>query len=294
MELGYVGLGNMGGALNRRLMRAHTMRVFDLNPERVQEFGADGAVPAQNLKALAAQSDMVMTCLPTSNHVQQAIFGPGGLAEGMKPGSIIADMTTGDPNMTRAMATELATRGITLIDAPVSGGPHGANAGTIAIMVGAPDDIFAKVKPVFEVISPNIFHCGGVGNGHVVKLVNNIVLAGVRAITFEAIAMGVKNGLTLQTCAEVLAKGSGRSSITENSLPKMLAGDTSVSFTLALMHKDAKLATQLGAESETPMPIAGLIRETYQSAINELGSEQDVNAMVQMFERQAKISITGY
>ena len=291
MELGYVGLGNMGGALNRRLMRERKMRVYDLNPAAVERHVSEGAAPTQDLVSLGAACDMVMTCLPTSDHVRAAIFASGGLAENMRPGTIIADMTTGDPNATRAMAAELAARNITLIDAPVSGGPHGADAGTIAIMVGAPDAIFAKVRPVFEVISPNIFHCGDVGTGHVVKLVNNVILAGIRTVTFEAVAMGMKNGLTLETIATVLAKGSARSSVTEGALPKLVAGDKSVSFTLGLMHKDVRLATQIGAESGAPMPMAGLVRETFQTALNELGSDQDVNAMVHLFERQSAVKI---
>src|SRR5271170_1309778 len=211
MNLGYVGLGKMGGALARRLMKQHTLRAHDLRPEIVQEFAAAGAVPAQNLRALADSCDLVMTCLPTSNQVRDVIFGEAGLATHLKPGSIIADITTGDPPATRAMAAELKARNIALIDAPVSGGPHGAEAGTIAIMVGAPDALFARIKPILATISPNIFHTGDVGTGHLMKLVNNVIGAGVRAITFEAIAMGIKNGLSLKTCAEVLHKGSARS-----------------------------------------------------------------------------------
>ena len=101
MELGYVGLGNMGGALAKRLMRERKLRVFDLSPDAVSAFAEDGAIPTQDLKSLAAESDFVMTCLPTSQHVEQAVFGDGGLAEGLQPGSILADMTTGDPDMTR-------------------------------------------------------------------------------------------------------------------------------------------------------------------------------------------------
>jgi len=215
MDLGYIGLGNMGGALARRLLREHKMRVFDLRPEVVARFADAGAVPTQSAQALARESDMVMTCLPTSAEVHDVLFGEGRVAEILRPGQIFADMTTGDPNETREMAARLAEKGVQMIDAPVSGGPHGANAGTIAIMVGAPADIFAKVKPVFETISPNIFHTGGVGTGHVMKLVNNVISAGVRAVTFEALAMGIKNGLSLETCTAVLQKGSGRSATTE-------------------------------------------------------------------------------
>lgn len=292
MQLGYVGLGNMGGALARRLLLKNKMRVFDLRPEVTADYAKRGGIATQSPKALAAESDLVMTCLPTSKEVREAIFGTDGLAAGMKPGGVIADMTTGDPNATRAMAAELKARGITLIDAPVSGGPHGADAGTIAIMIGAPADLFARVKPVFDAISPNIFHCGDVGAGHVMKLVNNVIAASVRAVTFEAVAMGIKNGLSIGACAEVLAKGSARSYSTEVTLPKLAkGGDIRTHFTLGLMHKDVRLATELGIASASPMPVSNLVREIFQVALNDLGAEDDVNHLIRIMERQTKVRI---
>jgi 3-hydroxyisobutyrate dehydrogenase len=288
MQLGYVGLGNMGAALARRLLRKDKMRVYDLRPEAMARLADQGGIASQSPRALAAESDLVMTCLPTSKEVQQAIFGSDGLASGLKQGSIVADMTTGDPNATREMAKELAKSGITLIDAPVSGGPHGADAGTIAIMVGAPAEAYARVQPVFETISPNIFHCGDVGTGHTMKLVNNVVAASVRMATFEAVTMGIKNGLSLETCARVLAKGSARSYTTEITLPKFVKGELKTNFTLALMHKDVRLATELGVASASPMPVCSLVREIFQIALNEQGAESDVNTLIRLHERQSK------
>src|SRR5262249_43515109 len=238
---------------------------------------------------LAADSDLVMTCLPTSKEVQDAIFAGDGLAAGLKKGSIIADMTTGDPNATRAMARDLATAGITLIDAPVSGGPHGADAGTIAIMVGAAAEVYAQVQPIFASISPNIFHCGAIGNGHTMKLVNNVVAASVRAATFEAVTMGIKAGLSLETCAMVLAKGSARSYTTEITLPKFVTGELKTNFTLGLMHKDVRLATELGVASAAPMPVCNLVREIFQTAVNEQGADADVNCLVHLNDRRAEV-----
>jgi 3-hydroxyisobutyrate dehydrogenase len=289
MQLGYVGLGNMGAALARRLLRKDKVRIYDLRPEMMTKLADLGGIASQNPKALAAQSDVVMTCLPTSKEVHQVIFGSDGLAAGMRKGGIIADMTTGDPKATRAMAEELAKSGLTLIDAPVSGGPHGADAGTIAIMVGASSDIYARVLPVFETISPNVFHCGDVGAGHAMKLVNNIVAAGVRMVTFEAVTMGIKSGLSLETCARVLAKGSARSYTTEITLPKFVKGELKTNFSLALMYKDARLATELGIANASPMPVCNLVREILQIAVNELGGESDINCLIHLHERQSKV-----
>lgn len=293
MRLGYIGLGNMGGALARRLLRQHQMRVFDLRPEVVGRFAALGGVPAQNAQALVRDSDMVMTCLPTSQHVRDVLFGEGRAAEALQPGQIWADMTTGDPGETRDMAARLKEKGVEMIDAPVSGGPYGADAGTIAIMVGAPQALFDRVKPVFEVISPNIFHTGDVGTGHTMKLVNNVIAAGIRAVTFEAVAMGVKSGLTLDVLTRVLQKGSGRSATAELALPKLQKNDFSVSFTLALMHKDVRLATKLGMDSNAPMVLANVVRELFQTVINEHGADQDTSTLIKLYERMAGVPIAG-
>jgi 3-hydroxyisobutyrate dehydrogenase len=292
VQLGFVGLGAMGGALARRLMLKNKLAVHDLRAQVVADFASKGGIAAKTPGAMAAECDLVMTCLPTSNEVRAAIFGPDGLAAGMKRGGIIADMTTGDPNATRAMAAELKEKGITLIDAPVSGGPHGADAGTIAIMIGAPADLYDRVKPLFEMISPNVFHCGDVGAGHVMKLVNNVIAASVRAVTFEAVAMGVKNGLTIDKCAEVLHKGSARSYSTEITLPKLAkGGDIRTNFTLALMHKDVRLATELGLSSAMPMPISNLVKEVFQTTINDQGAGEDVNMMIRTIEKLGKVKV---
>jgi 3-hydroxyisobutyrate dehydrogenase len=232
-----------------------------------------------------------MTCLPTSAGVRDVLFGEGRVAEVLQPGQIPADMTTGDPGEPRDMAGHLAEKGMQMIDAPVSGGPQGANAVTIAIMVGASAELFPKVKPIFERISPNIFHTGGVGTGHVMKSLNNVISAGGRAVTFEALAMGIKNGLSLETCTAVLQTGSARSATTELALPKLLKGDFSVGFTLALMHKDVRLATKLGNDRATSMVLANIVRELFQTMISERGADKDTQTLVKLFERNAGVAI---
>ena len=201
MKLGFIGLGSMGGAIARRLLESHPLCVHDLQPDAVDALAALGATPAAGPAEVAAASDIVLTCLPTSDEVRSVIFDAGGVAGSMADGGVIADMTTGDPVATRDMARSLAERGISLIDAPVSGGPDGAAAGTLAIIVGAPDDLFETCRPVFASISPNVFHAGDVGAGHTMKLVNNTISAGNRAIAFEAVSLAV----SFRSTAPVLA-----------------------------------------------------------------------------------------
>jgi 3-hydroxyisobutyrate dehydrogenase len=294
MNIGYVGLGNMGGALARWMQLSRPLRVYDLRPESVSALVDKGAIATQDGASLARESDVVMTCLPTSQNVREAIFGAGGLLEGLAPGKIIIDQTTGDPNETRAMAAELRAHGVEFVDAPVSGGIRGADAGTIALMVGASDELFAKVRPVLELISPNIFHCGGTGNGHVMKLVNNVTSACIRAATYEAVSMGAKNGLSLATMAEVMNKGTSYSSTTANHMPKLLSGSRDVNFALGLMLKDVRLATQLGIDSGAPMMIGNMVRGMLQSASYDMGPDVDMNEIIRPIQKAANVTVVDW
>jgi 3-hydroxyisobutyrate dehydrogenase len=292
MEVGYVGLGSMGGGIVRRMLLSRKLRVYDLVPSRVAVMVDAGAQAAQNLAALAEASDVVCLCLPTSADVRTAIFGEHGLASGLKPGMLLADMTTGDPLATKAMAKELAAQGVELIDAPVSGGPDGAAAGTLAVMVGASAAQFAKIKPVFESIGPNIFHMGDVGAGQTMKLVNNLLLAGCKAMTYEVMALGAKNGLDPKLCAQVLQKSSGRNATTERTLQGNVDGVFRGTFSLGLMTKDVRLANQLGRDTGVPMLLGRLVEELHQIAMNGHGGSADANIIIRDFEARSGTRIT--
>jgi 3-hydroxyisobutyrate dehydrogenase len=292
MDVGYVGLGSMGGAIARRMLLTRKLRVYDLVPQRAAALTEVGAVPAQDLSSLAAASDLVCLCLPTSTEVREAIFGAAGLAASLKPGAIVADMTTGDPLATKAMARELSGRGIHMIDAPVSGGPDGAAAGTLAIMVGASPDLFAKVQPVFEGISPNVFHMGEVGAGQTMKLVNNLLLAGCKAMTYEVMALAVKNGLDARLCAQVLQKSSGRNATTERTLLGNIDGNFRGTFSLGLMTKDVRLANQLGQDTGVPMLLGRLVQELHQLALLSHGAQADANILIRDFEARSATRVT--
>ncbi len=288
MTTGYVGLGNMGGALARRLTLQGELHVFDANPVAVQALAEAGATPAADLAAIGATCDVVFVCLPTSDHVRTVLFGPGGLGETANRGTIVIDQTTGDPRATRSMAAELAARGLTLIDAPVSGGAAGAAAGTIAIMVGASETDFARIVGLLKGISPNIFHAGGVGAGHTVKLVNNLVSGTQRLLTMEAIALAVKNDVDPAIAVDILAAGGARNAYLEKFMKaKILKGDLAPGFTLALAHKDVRLACQLGSETGVPMFLGNVTRELLQLCISQMGPQAEVDTAALVFDELA-------
>lgn len=292
MDIGYVGLGSMGGAIAKRMLLQRKLRLYDLDPKRAAALAPAGGVPAQSLSALAAQSDLVCLCLPTSADVRTAIFGEDGLAAGLRAGSIVADMTTGDPLQTKAMAAELAKRGVEMIDAPVSGGPDGATAGTLAIMVGGTKEQFARVKPQFETVGPNVYHMGDLGAGQTMKLVNNLLMAGCKAMTYEVMALAAKNGLDPKLAGEVLQKSSGRNGTTERTLQGTLDGQFRGTFSLGLMTKDVRLATQLGRDTGVPMLLGRLVEELHQVAMLNHGGNADSNILIRDFEARSHTRIT--
>jgi 3-hydroxyisobutyrate dehydrogenase len=288
MKIGYIGLGSMGGALARRLQLTHPLMVYDQNEDAVRRMVEAGAKRSGSLAELGSECEIIFLCLPTSDHVRSVIFGDKGLATSAKPGTLIVDQTTGDPTITRAMAQQLAGAGVQLIDAPVSGGPQGADAGTIAIMVGASESHYRLVSPVLEAISPNIFHAGDVGAGHVAKLANNLLSAGQRLLSLEAVALAVKNGLEPKRAVDIMLAGSGRNFYMEKFMHShILSGKLNSGFTVGLLHKDVKLACKLAVDSEIAMIFGSLVREFYQMTLNEMGADTQVNAVALLIDRLA-------
>jgi 3-hydroxyisobutyrate dehydrogenase len=292
VTIGYVGLGNMGGALAGRLQLQHRLTVHDRDEAAVRRLTDAGAIACANLPDLASRCGLILLCLPTSDQVHEVIFGEDGLAGSLKAGTLIVDQTSGDPTATRAMAADVSRLGAELIDAPVSGGVQGAEAGTIAIMVGASPELYARVHPVLTAISPNVFHTGGVGTGHTMKLVNNLLSCAQRLLTFEGTALAAKNGIEPRTAVEILLASGGRNGFLEQVMgPHVVNGELGAGFTLGLAHKDVRLACQLGLDSEVPMFFGNLTRELYQLCISELGRDAKVDTAALVVDRLARTQV---
>ena len=285
-RIGYVGLGVMGGALARRLLRDYKLTVFDLSPDRCAEFAALGATVAGSPAEVGAASDIVLTCLPTSAQVRDVIFGDNhGLIRGLRSGGLIVDQTSGATAATRAFAAELEGTGIELIDAPVSGGPRGADAGTIAIMVGGTPQQFVRVAPVLAVISPNTAHVGPLGAGHTLKAVNNMMSAANRLLAFEAVAIAAANGLDPVIVVDMINKSSGRNSATMAVFPNnIFTDDFEARFTLALMEKDVALAAELAGNGFEHLTLTPLILRNYRMGIERFGRNGDIHDMLRFYE----------
>ncbi len=285
MRVGFIGLGNMGAPLARRLIGEHEMVVYDRDPAVLAGFESSGVVTAGSLSDLARRANIVLTCLPTSAHLEALLFGEQSLASVLERGTLVVDMTTGDPAATREMAARLRERSIELIDAPVSGGPRGADAGTIAIIVGGTTDQFERASRVLDSISCNVMHAGGVGTGHAVKVGNNLLNLVCRLATFEAVSLLVRAGVTPETAVSIIQKSSGRSYATEITLPdNILSGKMKQGFSMGLMHKDASLALAIADELAVPMPIGREAFDALGQALAEQGPQADMSEVALIYE----------
>lgn len=293
VNIGYVGLGDMGGPLATRLVANHALHVFDLNPAAVASLEEAGAMPADSLTSLAETCSIVLLCLPTSAHVRAVVLGEGGLADALAPGSLIIDQTSGDPTVTRDLASDLAQRKIGLVDAPVSGGAPAALAGTISIMLGAADDHLIQAVEVLELISSTVTHLGPVGAGHTMKLVNNLLSCSQRLLSLEAIALATKNGVDPTIAVDVLSKGGGRNAYLELQGHKILAGDRDRGFSLGLAHKDLVLACELASKVGVPTFYGSLSRDLYQTAISTLDRSSHVENIAAFVESIADVSLVS-
>ncbi|CAN7480100.1 NAD(P)-dependent oxidoreductase [Variovorax sp. LjRoot84] len=288
VHVGYIGLGAMGGALARRLIGTCRLHVWDLNPQTASRFEAAGAVVAPTAAEVARQCKIVLLCLPRSSDVHHLMFGPEGMAEALAPGSIVIDQTSGVPEETRAIARELALRGVVMLDAPVAGGVAAAEEGRITMMVSGPDSAFQQVAHVLNAISPTVVRCGErLGDGQAIKMLNNAMNAACRLATLEVVAMGRKQGLSLAAMTEAINQSTGRSRISQVALPALLAGKPSSDFALPLMVKDVDQAIHLSMKAGAPIPIAGVARALLQIGVNTVGPKARLEDMIGLIESMA-------
>lgn len=291
-NLGFVGVGRMGGRMTRRLLEAgYSLTVFDTSEEVLQPLLEKGAQRADSPAAVASAAEVVLASLPTPPVVQAVALGPKGIAEGTKV-KIFVDVSTTGSTYAKRVAEGLAAKGITAVDAPVSGGIAGAERGTVAVMVSCDDATFATVKPALEVIG-KVFHVGKrPGQGQTMKLMNNLLSATAMAITSEAVVMGVKAGLDPKQIIDVLNAGSGRNSATQDKFPKcVLPRSFDFGFAIGLLNKDIRLCMEEAEALGVPMVVGSAVRQLLSIATSSEGAEADMTDLVKTVERWAGVRV---
>jgi 3-hydroxyisobutyrate dehydrogenase len=244
--VGFVGVGNMGGRMTRRLIAAgHDVLAVDASPARVAECGAR---PAGSLAELAATCDVIMLSLPDSPVIERVIRGDDGLLAAARTGQVIVDLSTADPQSTVRLHADLAARGVQFLDAGISGGAAAADKGTLTLMVGGDADALATVRPLLNAFSAHVHHMGASGAGHVTKILNNFLNGVTLAATAEVMVAGKKAGLDLAQLLEVINTSSGVSFASLNRFPRIITGDyLEGGLTGKLMAKDVRLYVDLVA-----------------------------------------------
>ncbi|MCH1558945.1 MAG: NAD(P)-dependent oxidoreductase [Alphaproteobacteria bacterium] len=285
-KIGFIGLGNMGKPLAERLLKKYQLYVYDLDTKNLKYFLDKGAIACSNPSDLARNTSRIFLCLPTSIVVEKVIYGESGLLETASKGSFIIDMTTGEPEISRKISKALQSKEINFIDAPVSGGPKGANQGNIAIMVGGTKTQFSTIKPIMDDISSNIFYAGEVGSGHSIKAGNNLLNLICRMATFEVISMLVKDGVSPETAVNIIQKSSGRNYATEITLPdNIISGKMFQGFSTGLMKKDAGVATKIAISNKVEIPLGKLSQELLKNTIDEFGENADMSNVALTYEK---------
>jgi 3-hydroxyisobutyrate dehydrogenase len=303
LVIGFVGLGNMGIPMTRRLVAAgHQVRGFDTSAEARANFAALGAgepgsaaaggvTAVTPLSAAAVGAEAVILMLPDSDIVERVVLGrlasepPGsetsnGLLASLPPGSTIIDMSSSDPARTRVLAEQVARSGVTLIDAPVSGGISGARAGTLTIMVGGPAAVFERFRPVLAALGSRVVHAGDTGAGHAVKALNNLMSAAHLLASSEALIAGQRFGLDPAVMLEIVNGSSGRSGSTENKWPNyVLTGKYDAGFALRLMVKDIRLALAITRAAGVPAAASEAVVATWEAALADLPPDADHTAI---------------
>lgn len=293
-EIGFIGLGIMGKPMAGHLVKAgHTVHVCDLVEESVKQLCSLGAGKCACAKEVAQKSKIIFIIVPDTPDVEAVLFGPEGVAEGVKPGSIVVDMSSISPLATKEFAKKLAAIGVEMLDAPVSGGQVGAENATLSIMVGGKEEVFNQVKPFFELMGKNIVHIGGNGDGQTCKVANQIVVALTIEAVAEALLFASKAGADPMKVRAALLGGFAQSRILELHGERMIKRTFNPGFRVRLHQKDLNIALQSARSMGLSLPNTATAQELFNALAAQGGSELDHSSIVTVLEKLANHTIGG-
>ncbi|RJQ51294.1 MAG: NAD(P)-dependent oxidoreductase [Desulfobacteraceae bacterium] len=291
MEIGFIGLGNMGSGIAANLLKAgHRLAVYDLRFEAAGPLLNAGASWSDTPKALAAESEIVFTSLPGPPEVEAAAIGRGGLIEGIRAGGVFIDLSTNSPTLVRRLYQIFEEKGAHMMDAPVSGGVEGAKTGRLAVMAGGDEAVFERCRPVLNAIGDRVTYTGEIGSGSICKLMHNCILYGMQALFAECFTLGVKAGAEPEALWKAISGGAvGRSVYLTHILPETYFRGRfdPPNFALKLAYKDVGLAMSLAREFEVPMAFGNLTLQELMAAMNRGWGEKDSRSAMLLQEERA-------
>lgn len=292
MDVGFIGLGQMGGHMARHVAEAgFGLVVNDTRQETAAPLVGAGARWADTPAEVAEACRIVITCLPSPASVEEVALGPSGLIRAWQAGDIYIDMSTNSPSVVRNIAAQAAGRGVAILDAPVSGGTKGAEAGTLTLMVGGDAAALEKARPVLQPMANKIFHLGDVGCGNVAKLVNNLIGLACNSVCAEGMALGARAGIDLQALYDLLTISTANNWSLQQYPRTVFKGDFAPGFRISLAYKDIRLALGLGEEYGVPLPVGEAVEADLAAAIAAGLGDNGVDAVILPLEKATGVEV---
>jgi len=284
--VGFIGLGIMGQPMAGHILDGgHPLTVHNRTRAKTAALAARGAKVADSPAEVAARSEIVVTMVTDTPDVEAVVAGPGGILEGIRPGTVVVDMSTISPETERALDARLRARGAALVDAPVSGGDVGARNATLAIMAGGESGAFERALPVLRLLGKTITHCGPVGSGQIAKLANQILVSVTLLAVSEALVFARKNGLDPTTLIEAVSGGAAQSWQLTNLGPRIIKRDFDPGFMIDLVQKDLRLIEEACASAGAALPATALVHQLFGSAQAHGSGREGTQALAKVLER---------
>jgi len=286
--IGYIGLGLMGKPMAHNLLKAgYSLVVHNRSRKVVKQLVDEGAQEAFSPKEVASQVEIIFTNLPDSPDVELVALGKNGIIEGARTGLVYVDHSTIKPSSARMIAEKLAEKGVSSLDAPVSGGDIGAQQGTLSIMVGGPEKALKQVRPLLEVVSSSITHVGESGAGQIAKAANQIMVAAQMIAMGELLILAQKSGADPQKVIQAIQGGAAQCWTLDTKPEKLFAGNRQPGFKAYMQEKDLKIVMDTAREYGVPLPAAGLHTQLYQAMLQLNMAELDNSAVIGVLETLA-------
>lgn len=288
MKIAFIGMGTMGVGMSLNILKAgHEVSVHNRTREKEEAVAKEGAHRAESPRKAAEGAEIIVTMVSDTPDVEEVVLGAEGVIHGAPQGAIVIDMSTISPAATRQMAEALGKKGIKMLDAPVSGGPEGANNGTLAIMVGGDAADFKKALPILEVMGKTVTHVGPIGAGQITKAINQIIISGTYLTVAEGLTLGMKAGLDMEKVITAISGGAASSWVLHNRGINVVNNTYPLGFRVKLHHKDLGIALETARELAVTLPATALVEQIENGLIASGYGDDDVSAIGRAIRKQS-------
>ena len=288
MKIAFIGLGTMGIGMSLNLLKAgHDVTVHNRTRQKEEAVAKEGAKRAESPREAAEGAEIIVTMVSDTPDVEQVVLGGNGVIHGAPQGAIVIDMSTISPAATRQIAEELSKKGIKMLDAPVSGGPEGAQNGTLAIMVGGDATVFEKALPILDIMGKTVTHVGSIGAGQITKAINQIMITGTYLTMAEGLTIGMKAGLDMEKVLQAIGGGAASSWVLHNRGQNVINNTYPLGFRLSLHHKDLNIALDTARELGATLPATALVAQFENGLIERGFGDDDVSAIARAIREQS-------